>query len=195
MKGKIYLLFSIVLLGFTSILIYKSYQSEIGNSQSIKKINSFDQKMQEKWVNRKLVFPLESVSLLDNRTLRDFLGSFDKEKPLIISFFDAGCSQCVADLNTWSKYLKLLSDKNYGFEIIFIAKANHLANIKYQVIDLANFKYPVFFDKEGEFLKLNNIPDIKAYQTFLLERNQIKYIGSPIQGELFSKQLEKKLVQ
>lgn len=193
MKNKIYLVLSIILIGSSIIVLYNKYNKNEDFKKELEKVTNFHQDTQKKWKGKQLIVPKGLTSTKKNYTLNELLDTKKEGGLQIFAYFDSGCSDCVKELTDWTEYLKQAKEK-FDFDIFFIAKADHIANLEYQVISQAKFSQEVFVDRDGQFIEINNLPAIKAYQTILAKNGKIIYLGSPIQGDLFKEDLEKHLV-
>jgi hypothetical protein len=192
MNNKIYTLLTVVLLLATIFIIYKKCDSIKKDKELSEVILTKHDSVQKEWKYKTLQFPNSLYNLKTQKSLKEQLNKNNKEYT-IISYLDADCSDCVGELNKWKEFLSSDSKILQKLDIIFIATSSNKEMFKYQVYDLAKFKYNIFFDEKNEFISLNNISPVKTYQTILLKDNKIVYLGSPVKDKLFEKEIKEKL--
>jgi hypothetical protein len=75
----------------------------------------------------------------------------------IIIFFNGMCSVCIGEAYKWSNLL--ISKDLYLFaNIMFITYTEEIELLQYY-FERDNFNYPVYFDADSTFIKLNKIQD------------------------------------
>lgn len=132
------------------------------------------------WDGREIVFPNYSdfTVLGKDSVFLNYLGTDYK----ILSYNDStGCTACKLQLSSWLKFIyevDSIVNKDISFVFYFFPKdVKDLRNI----IIRENFNYPVCIDEFDEFNTLNNFPKERAFQTFLLNKeNRVVAIGNPI---------------
>lgn len=97
----------------------------------------------------------------------------------IVSLLNASCSDCVEELEGWKLMLEEL-DRN-KFDIGFFAYDAPLEMVTYNVVNVAKFEDPVFFDRKDRFMKINGITKETTHKTFLTDNNfRVIVEGNPI---------------
>lgn len=190
MKNKIYTGLTLILLIATVYIVYNKFSSIQKDSKLSEVLLTKHDSIQNIWRNKDLKFPNSLFNLKSGSSLKDELKENKKEYTLV-SYLDADCSNCVMELSKWSAFLRSDSKFHKKVNVIFIASSSNVEMFKYQVYDQAKFDYNIFFDKENEYILLNDLPLIKTYQTVLIKKDKIIYLGSPIKDELFEKELLK----
>lgn len=133
----------------------------------------------KEWSGKEIKFP--STFNMDT-----YIKSKDKaisDYKIFVYIDSIGCSSCKLQLHEWKKFITQLdsiSDKDIQF--IFILHPKDIREIKIQA-KINKFDYPLFFDKNNEFDKLNKFPSDISLQTFLLDQNnKVILLGNPIQN-------------
>lgn len=101
----------------------------------------------------------------------------------IYKIIDVSCGSCLAMLTEWEKYM--LTFKNSNVQLCFICISDddfQLFEYIYDNNGFPNYPFPLFFDKEMQFIKMNSFimgrPD---YNTILTDKdNSIMLIGDPL---------------
>lgn len=188
MKNKIYGLLTLLLIIMTGFVIFNKTNSIKKDKELVSKLLTKHDSIQQKWINKVITYPDSLYNLKTQKSLNTSLSESAKEY-LMISYIDADCSDCVNELKKWTKFLDSNSEFLEKVGVFFIATSSRKELFKYQVYDQAKLEYDIFFDKKNTFFELNNLSDIKSYQTFLLKGEKVIYVGSPIKDELFEKEI------
>ena len=101
----------------------------------------------------------------------------------IVTYVDSiGCTSCKLQLPKW-KQLIAETDSLFGkdkLSYVFFFHPKNLRELAYLTLRDA-FTYPVCFDREDAFNRLNRFPSEMPLQTFLLDKdNRVVAIGNPV---------------
>ncbi len=111
--------------------------------------------------------------------LSDLINQSQK-KFKIVSLVNASCSDCIEELQGWRRIRKLID--SVRVDIILIAYDAPFDMVKYNVVDVAKFKQPVFYDCNNHFSRINNLQQ-GDFKTFLIDtNNKIVISGNPIKN-------------
>jgi len=102
----------------------------------------------------------------------------------ILVYVDSvGCTSCNLGLAEWKAYIDKSKLKAYNVGFLFVVQSNNYTKFE-QKLKYEQFSYPIIYDPQGTFNKLNKFPKENKYRTFLLdEKNKVVLIGSPIKSE------------
>lgn len=131
------------------------------------------------WSGKEIKFPpsfdISTYLKSDNNDLPDY--------KIFVYIDSVGCSSCKLQLPEWKNFITQLdsiTDKDIQF--IFILHPKEIREIKIQA-KLNKFNYPLYFDKNNDFDKLNKFPSDISLQTFLLDKNnKVILLGNPVQN-------------
>ncbi len=132
----------------------------------------------EKWSGKEIAFPEHAVFTVLGKDTVDFRISDFQYK--ILTYVDTiGCSSCKLKLLSWKSFIKEL-DAVANVQFLFYFHPKSTQELLY-TIRSNNFTYPVCFDEQDEFNRLNQLSSEMTFQTFLLdENNKVVAIGNPI---------------
>ena len=129
------------------------------------------------------------------------LKDLDNQGIKVISHLNAGCTTCYTKLKAWKSLIREWKQE-YDLTYIFIAKGTPENRslkpmLDYMVNERIKFSYPVFYDENGEFEKLNlEFLHGDLFETFLLDRdNNILLQGSPLSTKSLEKEYHEILGQ
>ena len=119
------------------------------------------------------------------------------DKPFkILTYVDSiGCSSCKMGLQQWKQLIDSCKIQHIDVSFLFIV---HSSNFRYftQELLIEDFDYPVIYDYENLFDKLNAFPKDPLFHTFLLNKeNKVLLIGSPINNPNMWQLYKKTMVQ
>ena len=127
----------------------------------------------EEWEGKEVVFPRQAVFTVQGR---DTVAFRWQDAPYrIVTYVDSiGCASCKLQLPKW-KQLIAETDSLFGKfhpkdlrELMYLTRRDA-------------FTYPVCFDREDAFNRLNRFPSEMSLQTFLLDKNnRVVAIGNPV---------------
>jgi len=111
----------------------------------------------------------------------------------ILTYIDSiGCSSCQLGLSNWQMLIDSSNFQKLDVSFLFIVHSSDFLNFDKEVL-LYNFDYPIIYDYQNQFYKLNRFPPA-PYRTFLLDKdNKVQITGSPINNpmmwELYKKEI------
>ena len=135
----------------------------------------------EEWEGKEVVFPRQAVFTVQGR---DTVAFRWQDAPYrIVTYVDSiGCASCKLQLPKW-KQLIAETDSLFGkgrLAYVFYFHPKDLRELMYLTRRDA-FTYPVCFDREDAFNRLNRFPSEMSLQTFLLDKNnRVVAIGNPV---------------
>ena len=191
-KKNVYLIVSTIFIIASAYILfnkYSEYKTEQKNNEEYKLAHN---KLEKEWKDVKLIYPEKLYSSIDNKeiSINNYLKQSKKEFTLI-SYMDCNCSTCVGDLKKWEALMKENSEFNNKIDLVFIIISSDVEMLKYQIYDQAKSKFDFLWDKDNKFSSINKIPEMKAYQTFLIKDDKIKFIGSPLYGKFYLERIKK----
>lgn len=135
----------------------------------------------QEWDGKEVVFPERSVFTVQGRDTVDF--RWEASPYRIVTYVDSiGCASCKLQLPKW-KQLIAETDSLFGkgkLAYVFFFHPKDLRELIYLTRRDA-FTYPVCFDREDAFNRLNRFPSEMSLQTFLLDRdNRVVAVGNPV---------------
>ena len=147
------------------------------------------EKIVKEWQGKEIIVPHEiEFKIFGRDTLcSDLLGKSYK----ILTYVDSiGCTSCQLGLPHWLELIQISERQQMNVAFLFVVHSSnyHLFTLE----TIANeFNYPIIYDYNNSFYKLNHFPP-DPYRTFLLDGdNKVQLIGSPIESfqiwELYKK--------
>ena len=135
----------------------------------------------EEWDGKEITFPSRSVFTVQGRDTVDY--RWEASPYRIVTYVDSiGCASCKLQLPKW-KQLIAETDSLFGKErlaYVFYFHPKDLRELMYLTRRDA-FTYPVCFDREDAFNRLNRFPSEMSLQTFLLDKdNRVVAVGNPV---------------
>jgi len=96
----------------------------------------------------------------------------------IVTYINGDCYACVKELAEWKGFF--INDSS-RVQFLFFFSSLDTAHFFSYVKEHFDFGYPLFYDKESEYLTKNNIKKYdKMFQTFLLDKNDsVVLVGNP----------------
>ena len=169
MKNRLLLLSSSILL----LLCFSCKQSE-----QQKKVAS----ILTEWVDRVVVLP-DTVYIPKEGIVKK--ADYECCDYKILNYVDSiGCLSCELKLTEWNALYKRLQDKGMSVMPVFIFGFSNNKKFKKEIYSLLRHNaiaFPVVMDSLSQINKLNNFPDDRRFQTFLLDKeNKVVVIGNPI---------------
>lgn len=119
--------------------------------------------------------------------------NFGRADIKIVVYYDSvGCTPChIKGLSKWYQMINTsVASTSSNLDLYFIFTPPKSEMEKMVLLSKATCPdYPVFFDEESSFLKLNPaLPNNRLYHTFLLDKNnRIVLVGSPFISDSFEK--------
>ncbi|MDR2911258.1 MAG: hypothetical protein LBV47_07860 [Bacteroidales bacterium] len=130
------------------------------------------------WQGREIVVPQQiEYKILGRDTLcTDFWNRPYK----ILTYIDSvGCSSCQMGLPYWQSLIEIVEHQQLDVAIVFVIHSSNYPLLSTE-LKAFEFNYPVVYDYDNSFDKLNHFPPA-PYRTFLLDKdNKVQLIGSPI---------------
>lgn len=113
----------------------------------------------------------------------------------IVSYIDSiGCTSCKLQLHRWKEFMSemdSLSGNSVSFRFIFHPKDKKELNYLFK---RDKFNIPVWIDDSDDFSRMNKLPELDAFHTFLLNsEDKVMAIGNPV-NNLKIKELYHQLV-
>lgn len=146
-----------------------------GNQEKNHIVKIFDE-----WEGKEIIFPAHSVFTVQDNDTVNF--SFSDSDFKIISYVDSvGCTGCKLHLPRWKKLiLEVDTLTTAKVPFVFYFHPKNIDDLHY-ILHREAFTYPVCIDEFDKFNTLNNFPKERAFQTFLLNKeNRVVAIGNPI---------------
>jgi len=101
------------------------------------------------------------------------------------------CPICIQEIYAWESTVK--TNKNFHFTnllFILVGEDNDFTN--FHLVDNHKFNFPIFWDKNNDFVKNNNMNFIDFKHTILPDKdNKIVLLGSPINNNKMMKMYNK----
>jgi len=151
MKNKIYGLLTLLLLMMIGFIIVKKTNLIKKDKELVSKLLTKHRSIQQEWGNKVIVFPDSLYNLKSQRSLKIKLAESIKEY-IMISYIDVDCSDCVSELEKWTKFLSSNSEFLKKVDVFFIANSSRKEIFKYQVYDQAKLEYDIFLIGKMIFL-------------------------------------------
>ena len=135
----------------------------------------------QEWDGKEIAFPAQAVFTVQGRDTVDF--RWQAVPYRIVTYVDSlGCASCKLQLPKW-KQLIAETDSLFGKEklsYVFFFHPKDARELTY-LTRRDGFTYPVCFDREDAFNRVNRFPSEMALQTFLLDKdNRVVAIGNPV---------------
>ena len=135
----------------------------------------------QEWDGKEIAFPAQAVFTVQGRDTVDF--RWQSAPYRIVTYVDSlGCASCKLQLPKW-KQLIAETDSLFGKEklsYVFFFHPKDARELTY-LTRRDGFTYPVCFDREDAFNRVNRFPSEMALQTFLLDKdNRVVAIGNPV---------------
>lgn len=110
---------------------------------------------------------------------RDTMCAYFSDKPYkVLMYIDSiDCIGCQFDLYKWKRFIESCDDSIVNFVFVICS-----ADYKFleQALEDFQFNFPIIYDYNDDFNKLNHFPSV-PYRTFLLDKdNKVVVIGNPV---------------
>lgn len=133
-------------------------------------------------LGREIVIPDSLVCRIQDTPIDYDMSDADYK---IITYIDsAGCVPCRMKLASWKEIIneyKGLSDSEIEFLMIINAPAKR-RDLKI-ILSQYDFTYPVMFDPDNDFRRMNSISDDQEFHTLLLDlNNEVIGVGNPAEN-------------
>jgi hypothetical protein len=132
----------------------------------------------EEWIGKKIILPK-----LSNQFNYD-------EKVKVVTQINGNCLSCISRLELWSSFIDEIRgtcETNNVQYYLYISGADTSA---FKAINdsIIHFNYPVIFDQDNTFSKLNKLHENSLYHTMLLDSlDRVLLIGTPIMNKKLQK--------
>lgn len=130
----------------------------------------------KEWIGKEIKFPSSF-----NKYLSNILPNDTSYFKIFIYMDSIGCSSCKLNFIGWKKFINQIDTlTNKKIQFIFALQPKDIREIKIHA-KLNQFEYPLYFDKNHDFDKLNKFPSDISLQVFLLDQNnKVLLLGNPI---------------
>ena len=128
----------------------------------------------DEWIGKKIILPRLSDSFKYN------------EKAKMVTKINGNCFQCVYRLKFWSSFISKVEEtcENCNIQYYFYISGTDTSAFKTINDSLIQFSYPVIFDQNNSFYKLNKLLENSLYHTMLLDSlDKVLLIGTPIMNK------------
>ena len=128
----------------------------------------------EEWIGKKIVLPR-----LSNQFKYD-------EKVKVVTKINGNCFQCISRLELWSRFIDEIEKncENSTVQYYFYISGADTSAFKTMNDSIIQFNYPVIFDQNNTFYKLNKLHENSLYHTMLLDSlDKVLLIGTPIMNK------------
>lgn len=133
-----------------------------------------------KWEGRTVIFPNNAVFTVLGR---DTVSNNDLQSDYkVVVYADAvGCISCKLKLSKWKKIISELGEvSDCKISFLFYLYPNSKEEIV-DILEQNHFNYPVCFDFDDSFNKLNKLPDNEKFHVLLLDgENKVILMGNPV---------------
>lgn len=147
------------------------------------------EKIIQEWQGKEIIIPTD---ITFKTLIKDTLCSDIWNKPYkVFTYIDSiGCTSCKMGLLEWKAKILLCHQQKIDLDFIFAVHSSNFNRFEADVL-INNFDFPIIYDYNNDFEKLNHFPPV-PYRTFLLDKdNKVLLIGSPINNpkmwELYKK--------
>lgn len=128
----------------------------------------------EEWIGKKIVLPR-----LSNQFKYD-------EKVKVVTKINGNCFQCISRLELWSRFIDEIEKncENCNVQYYLYISGADTSAFKTMNDSIIQFNYPVIFDQNNTFYKLNKLHENSLYHTMLLDSlDKVLLIGTPIMNK------------
>lgn len=164
--------FTILTLGGLVVLVVLLFIQHHRKTQNINDIIS-------ELIGKNIVLP--NTAIVDDSIPISVDSILNNNQYKIISYVDTSyCYSCRLQLAKWKEYISEISDekRTVVMFLVFNSAINHEAK---NLLKMADWNMPVFFDNNEQFKNTYNIPDEFVLQTLLLNKNnEVIAVGNPI---------------
>lgn len=143
----------------------------------------------EEWNQKKIQIP-ESLNFKSCGQDIDGLKVLNHKFKILYYLDSLGCTTCRLQLLEWKSYMKLCKSRGYDVGFLFVVEVKKVEEFESK-LNMHHFTYPIVYDPNGEFDKINKLPKDERFRTFLLDdENRVVLIGSPIKNKKIMKLYE-----
>lgn len=136
----------------------------------------------EEWYKKEILFPKKlMIKCLGHDTTNSYI--LNHQYKIVVYIDSMGCTPCKLQLYQWKEFIDSSHLKRYDVSFLFIVQSTNYKGLEEELY-ISRFTYPIIYDPNDEFNKLNRFPKEDKYRTFLLDdKNRIVLIGSPIRND------------
>lgn len=131
-------------------------------------------KIIDKWIGKKIILPRLSNQFTYN------------EKVKIVTEINGNCFQCISRLELWSDFINEIKKNCENCNIQYYFYIGGVDTSAFNTINdsILHFNYPVIFDQNNSFYKMNKLHENSLYHTMLLDSSdKVLLIGTPIMNK------------
>jgi len=138
------------------------------------------EKIVSEWIGKEIKFPSGYECSLLGKDTSLCVDLLNREYKILLYVDSMGCTDCKLRLYNWKQLIAesdSLFSNQLGFLLFFHPKDKKELQFLFK---RDHFDYPVFIDNTNQIYSLNNFPDNRTYQCFLLDKdNKVVMIGNP----------------
>jgi hypothetical protein len=133
----------------------------------------------KEWISKEVVIPKNIIyKSIGTDTISKYI--FNHSYKILVYVDSVGCSGCRLGLVEWKAIIDRCQSKGYDVGFLFVVQSSDYFKFE-EKLEMKNFTYPIIYDIEDNFNRLNKFPKENKYRTFLLDKdNKVVLIGSPI---------------
>ena len=135
-------------------------------------------KIIQEWQGKEIIIPNEEIIYkISGRKIED-ADLWSKSYKIFTYIDSVGCTSCQMGLNQWKELIDSCRDQLIDISFLFVVHSSNFTEFEDELL-LYEFDYPIIYDYENTFERLNRFPST-PYRTFLLDKeNKVILIGSP----------------
>lgn len=132
----------------------------------------------QSWQNKEILFPEDMEAKIFGRDT--VCPDLFAKKYKILNYIDTiGCTACQAKLYEWKLRKEEADSLQLDAAFVFIATVEQYEELE-TLQHINKCDIPIFYDREGQLMQLNRLPQERGFQTFLLDSaNRVLLIGNP----------------
>ncbi|MDD4756209.1 MAG: hypothetical protein PHG29_09025 [Prolixibacteraceae bacterium] len=141
---------------------------------SVKSEKTEYESITEEWIGKKIILPRLSDRFKYN------------EKVKVVTKINGNCFQCIFRLELWSSFIDEIEKncENCNIQYYFYISGADTSAFKTINDSIVQFNYPVIFDQNNSFYKLNKLLENSLYHTMLLDSlDKVLLIGTPLMNK------------
>jgi len=162
-------------IAFCSIICFVLFSA---CSNSVRKNES----VVKEWMSKEIVIPRNIIyKSVSTDTISKYI--FNHSYKILVYIDSVGCSGCRLGLVEWKAIIDRCQSKGYDVGFLFVVQSSDYLKLE-QKLEQKNFTYPLIYDVQDNFNRMNKFPKDDKYRTFLLDKdNKVVLIGSPIRSD------------
>ena len=135
-------------------------------------------------IGKKIIFPIDSLIQYNSYEYKNS-NTFE-----VVLLLEASCPVCVEEIYQLYSYLQQKNIAKAQFVVILTGHDSEF--IRYHVKEINSFEFPILFDPEDKFIKINKLGIMKFNNCVLIgPDNVIKSCGSPFLEPIAEKKCRK----